>query len=125
MAAALGTKFFDGDGDELEPIPLAMAELASLDESGRIELPPVAQQGAAEPVGYRKVFRNMDLAHAGTAFTARYGGIAAGDERPDRAGLEHDVFAFISGSRPHGARLFFFAQSLRTCPQSWLQRCRD
>ncbi|MFP6897086.1 MAG: glycerate kinase [Roseibacillus sp.] len=41
MAAALGVKFFDGDGDELEPIPAAMGELAALDESARLALPPI------------------------------------------------------------------------------------
>jgi len=41
MAAALGVKFFDGDGEELEPIPAAMGELGSLDESALLTLPPV------------------------------------------------------------------------------------
>lgn len=41
MAAALGAKFLDGEGNELEPIPASMGELASIDLDHRIELPPI------------------------------------------------------------------------------------
>ena len=41
LAAALGARFLDADGDELEPIPAAMLELASIDLDNRIALPPI------------------------------------------------------------------------------------
>ena len=42
MAAALGVRFLDADGRELEPLPVVLAEsLVSCDMSGRTPLPPV------------------------------------------------------------------------------------
>lgn len=41
MAAALGTRFFDVNGGALDGSPAAMADLASIDESGRIDLPEI------------------------------------------------------------------------------------
>lgn len=41
MAAALGTRFLDRNGKALDPVPAAMEALASIDESGRLALPPV------------------------------------------------------------------------------------
>lgn len=41
MAAALGTRFLDADGNELQPIPAAMGDLASINQDNLIELPPI------------------------------------------------------------------------------------
>lgn len=41
MAAALGVRFYDANGQELASFPEALAELSRLDESGRIELPEI------------------------------------------------------------------------------------
>ncbi len=41
MAGALGVKFLDAEGGELDPVPAALGTLASIDEEGRIALPPI------------------------------------------------------------------------------------
>lgn len=41
MAAALGVRFLDEAGNELEASPAGLVEVAAVDESGRIELPPI------------------------------------------------------------------------------------
>jgi len=41
MAAALGVRFLDICGNDLEPVPAAMTGLAVIDETGRIELPEI------------------------------------------------------------------------------------
>ncbi len=41
MAAALGARFLDAEGQELDPIPSALADLVEIDRSGFIELPPI------------------------------------------------------------------------------------
>lgn len=41
MAGALGVRFLDGEGNELEPIPAELQNLACIDESKLIELPPI------------------------------------------------------------------------------------
>ncbi len=41
MAAALGTRFLDGNGKELEPVPEALAGLEEIDEFSRIPLPRI------------------------------------------------------------------------------------
>ena len=41
MAAALGIKFLDSDGNELEPNPRELLRLDRIDESGVIDLPEV------------------------------------------------------------------------------------
>ena len=41
MLAALGVKFLDGDGGELDPVPASLMNLAEVDTSGLIDLPPI------------------------------------------------------------------------------------
>ncbi len=41
MLAALGVKFLDGDGGDLDPVPASLMRLAEMDISGLIDLPPI------------------------------------------------------------------------------------
>ena len=41
MLAALGVKFLDGDGGDLDPVPASLMNLAEVDTSGLIDLPPI------------------------------------------------------------------------------------
>ena len=41
MLAALGVKFLDGDGGDLDPVPASLMRLAEGDISGLIDLPPI------------------------------------------------------------------------------------
>ena len=41
MLAALGVKFLDSSGKELNPVPACLVNLASVDTAGLLELPPI------------------------------------------------------------------------------------
>lgn len=41
MLAALGVKFLDGDGGDLDPVPASLMHLAEVDISGLVDLPPI------------------------------------------------------------------------------------
>lgn len=41
MAGALGVRFLDNDGNDLEPVPAELQQLATIEESNLLELPPI------------------------------------------------------------------------------------
>lgn len=104
IAAALGCRFLDSNGDAVEPIPANMARIATIDSSQMIDLPPITvacdvvnpllgERGATRVYGPQKgllperadaaegalrLFSELANAHFGTDFTEVPGAGAAG-----------------------------------------------
>ena len=72
MAAALGARFLDDDGRELDPVPAALPDLARIEREAMLELPPVeaacdvenpllGPNGASEVYGPQKGAREDEV----------------------------------------------------------------
>lgn len=96
MAHALGVRFLDRDGRELDPWPGALAGLARIDESARIELPEVVvacdvdnpllgERGASAVFGPQKGASEEDVAYL-DAVLGRLAEVGGGRELAVRPG---------------------------------------
>lgn len=81
MAAALGVRFLDAQGNELSPVPEALALLHAIDESGKMELPEIivacdvdnpltGSRGASAVFGPQKGASPEDVAFLDAALSA-------------------------------------------------------